>query len=64
MKPGDFICTNLFGEENFCGIILSAKKLPKDAIEFYSCSVLLSNGMIRNFSSSYLLTVEELDMLS
>ena len=64
MKIGDLVYNNIFGEDNSCGIILSAKKLPKDANEFYSCSVLLSDGTIRNFFSSQLLTEKEMDVIN
>jgi len=61
MNRGDLVHTNLFGEDNSFGIILRVIKLPKDAIDFYKCSVLLQCGRVVNFTSSQLLTIDELD---
>jgi len=61
MNRGDLVHTNLFGEDNSFGIILRVIKLPKDAIDFYKCSVLLPEGRIRNFVFSEILTINEIE---
>lgn len=58
---GDLVYTNLFGEENSSGILVGIRKLPSDVLEFFSCKVLLSSGKVRTFTSSQLLTVEEME---
>jgi len=63
MNRGDLVQTNLFEEENSWGILIHVKKLPKDAIEYFNCSVLLPGGNVRSFSSSQLLTMEEMEVL-
>ena len=61
MRRGDLVYTNCFGEKNFFGIIVEAKKLPKDALEYYACKVLLPGGKIKTLGSSYLLTADEIE---
>jgi hypothetical protein len=63
MNRGDLVYTNFFGEENSLGILLEVKRLPKDAIEFHTCSVLLPSGRVKVTGSSFLLTVEEMEVL-
>lgn len=60
MKRGDLVYTNLFGVKNTFGILLTVQKLPKDAFEFYRCTVLLGDGTVKVFTSSQLLTMEEM----
>lgn len=61
MKRGDLVYTNLFGVKNTSGILLTVQKLPKDALEFYRCTVLIGDGTVKMFTSSQLLTVEEME---
>ena len=61
LEPGTFVYTNMFGEKNSWGIILKSKKLPKDSLEFYECTVLLTDGRVREMGSSHLLTVDEME---
>ncbi len=60
-KQGDLIYTNLFGVKNTSGMLLTVQKLPKDALEFYRCTVLLGDGTVKTFTSSQILTMEELE---
>lgn len=55
------VFTNLFGEENLSGILVGIRKLPSDSLEYFSCRVLLTNGTVRRFTSSQLLTVGEVE---
>lgn len=61
MRVGDLVFTNLFGEKNVSGILVEVRKLPNDALEFYTCKVLLSVGKMKVFPSSQLLTVDEVE---
>jgi len=61
MNPGDLVRTNLFGDENSWGILLSVRKLPKDSLEFFSCKVLFPGGKVRSMASSQLLTMGEVE---
>lgn len=61
MKRGDLVYTNLFGVKNTSGILLKVQKLPKDALEFYRCTVLLGDGTVKVYTSSQLLTVKEIE---
>lgn len=61
MKPGDLVYTNLFGEENLLGILIDVRKLPTNALEFFSCKVLLTSGIVKRFTSSQLLTVKDVE---
>ena len=59
MRVGDLVYTNLFGVKNTFGILIKVQKLPKDALEFYRCTVLLGDGTVKVYTSSQLLTMEE-----
>ena len=61
MKRGDLVFTNLFGEKNRSGILIDVHKLPTNALEFFSCKVLLTNGIVKRFTSSQLLTVKDVE---
>ena len=61
LDPGTFVYTNMHGEKNSWGIVLKSKKLPKDSLEFYRCTVLLADGSVRVMGSSYIFTVDEME---
>lgn len=61
MKRGDLVYTNLFGEENHSGILIDVRKLPTNSLEFFSCKVLLTNGTVKRFTSSQLLTTKDVE---
>lgn len=61
MRKGDLVRTNFFGEENSFGILLNVMKMPPDALEYYTCKVLLTNGTIRKIASSHLFTASEME---
>lgn len=61
MKRGDLVYTNIFGQENQSGILIDVRKLPTNALEFFSCKVLLTNGIVKRFTSSQLLTVKDVE---
>ena len=63
MKCGDLVFLNFFGEDQHAGIVLEAVKQPKGALEFFQCKVLFNDGKIRKIGSSYLLTIEDMDLL-
>ena len=61
MNKGELIYTNFFGKDNLFGVLIDVKKLPKDAIEYYTCKVFLSDGTIKDILSSYLLTMSDIN---
>ena len=54
MKYGDLVYTNIFGEKPREGILIDVSK-------YFAYKVLLSSGIVKTYSFSQLLTVEEVE---
>lgn len=61
MQYGDLVYVNLAGETNLAGILIDVRFRVEGRRNYFAYEVLLSNGTVKTYSFSQLLTVEEVE---